>query len=153
MRNRRWMQLLCLSSVIPVVLASGCGGSGGDGTGTLQSKPGGVSVASGLMVASRECASCHDSGDGSYSGRTTSIVFGAMVFPPNLTPDKDTGIGSWSDDNIKTAIREGRDNQNNELCKAMPRWTGLSDDEVSSIVMFLRSLPPVSKQVPTTVCK
>jgi hypothetical protein len=105
------------------------------------------------MLASRECASCHDPGDGSFSGRTTSVVVGGDVFPPNLTPDKDTGLGSWSDDNIRTAIRDGKDNADVQLCKSMPRWTELSHDELSSIVMFLRSLPPVSKQVPTTVCK
>jgi hypothetical protein len=105
------------------------------------------------MLARHDCAACHDPGDGSFSGRSTSIVFGGMVFPPNLTPDKDTGLGSWSDDNIRTAVRDGKDNDDKQLCKSMPRWTELSDDELSSLVMFLRALPSVAKQVPNTVCE
>jgi hypothetical protein len=111
-----------------------------------------VSIQNGAMVATSNCARCHDPGDHSYSGRTTSVVAGAMVFPPNLTPDKDSGIGSWTDDQIKMAMRGGVVPMSRQLCSIMPRWTDLTDDQVNSVVLFLRSLPPISKQIPDTVC-
>jgi mono/diheme cytochrome c family protein len=107
---------------------------------------------SGLTLASQDCAHCHDPGDGSYSGQATSVVADKMIFPPNLTPDKDTGIGGWSEDQIEHAIRGGVANDGTSLCNIMPRFNHFTDEEVSRIVRFLRALPPVNKTIPNTVC-
>jgi mono/diheme cytochrome c family protein len=69
------------------------------------------------------------------------------VFAPNLTPDPETGIGALPDDAIARAIREGVGHDGRALFM-MPskHFRHLSDEEVASIVVFLRTLPPVKKQ-------
>jgi mono/diheme cytochrome c family protein len=104
----------------------------------------------GAMLAQERCAMCHDPGDGSYSGRMTPVV--AMAYPANLTPDPDTGIGSWTDDDIRTAITTGVDDQGMDLCSVMPRFGDLSDAQLTSLIGFLRQLPAVASEVPPSMC-
>lgn len=72
------------------------------------------------------------------------------VCPPNVTPDKATGIGAWTDGEVVRAIREGVDQHNRALFPLMPfdDLAKLSDEDVRAIVVYLRSLPPVVNQVP-----
>ncbi len=130
----------------PVVLAfvAGCGGSPATSPAAARS--------SGVTLAQKNCAECHDPGDGSYSGRTMTIVAGAEVFPRNLTPDPDTGISTWTVEQITGAIRNGTDDQGMPLCHVMPHFAQLTDEEVTAIVTFLKGLPPVHKMIPDTVC-
>lgn len=87
----------------------------------------------------RTCTYCHDV---SYSGGG---------FYRNITPDVATGIGSWTADEIKAAIRDGKDKDGKTLCKTMERFP-FTDDEVSDIVVFLQHLKPISKKT-TATCK
>jgi len=68
----------------------------------------------------------------------------------NLTPDKDTGLGGWSDEQIITAFTQGKRPDGRELAPAMPwrSFASLTADDQKAIVAFLRSLPPVSNTVP-----
>jgi hypothetical protein len=145
MNTENMARLFCLLLLMP---GMGCGGNGGGTSGV-----GSSAIQMGAALAKDHCASCHDPGNQSYSGKATSVVAGGEVFPPNLTPDKDTGIGSWSDDDVRTAMRDGVDNSGRQLCTVMPRMNGWSHDDINATVMFLRSLPPVSNQVPDTVCQ
>ena len=77
---------------------------------------------------------------------------GIELYPPNLTPDDDTGIGTWTDDNLANAIRTGLDKEGLELCPQMKHFADMSDYEAYSIVKYLRSLPPVKNKVPRSVC-
>ena len=110
-------------------------------------------------VEKRGCASCHGA---DMSGSTSVLVRSNVptqtplgeaieLYPPNLTPDA-TGIATWSDDALALAIRSGIDNESQTLCPQMQHFSTMNDYEVYSIVMYLRSLPPVSKQVPRSVC-
>ena len=68
---------------------------------------------------------------------------------PNLTPDP-TGLGSWSDEDIVTAIRTGVRPDGSQLAPAMP-WMGyaaLTDADAQAIAAYLKSLPPVANEVP-----
>lgn len=67
------------------------------------------------------------------------------VVSPNITPDKKTGIGNWSDAQIITAIREGRRPDGTLIGPPMPFmvYRNLSDRDVKSIVAYLRSVKPV----------
>ncbi|WP_077038616.1 cytochrome c, partial [Serratia sp. S119] len=67
----------------------------------------------------------------------------------NITADKETGIGNWSDDQFVRAVREGIGPQGN-LYPAMPytSYTGLSRDDVLAIKAYLFSLPPVKQANP-----
>ena len=71
---------------------------------------------------------------------------GAGIFVgQNLTPDKETGIGSWSSDQIVAAIRTGKTPDGKDLSPVMP-WPALShltDEDAQAIAAFLKSIPPV----------
>lgn len=74
------------------------------------------------------------------------------IVAPNLTPDKETGAGTWSDDQLARAIREGVGHDGRALFPIMPyqRFHSMSDEDVASIVVFLRSLKPVHNPLPPT---
>ena len=68
----------------------------------------------------------------------------------NLTPDKETGLGNWTDDQIIVAMTSGMRPDGRELAPIMP-WralANLSPDDARAIVAYLRSLPPVKNAVP-----
>lgn len=68
----------------------------------------------------------------------------------NITPDKDTGIGTWSDDEVARAIREGVRKDGSALFPVMPYmdFAALDDEDVKSIVVYLRTIPAVRNTVP-----
>jgi mono/diheme cytochrome c family protein len=68
------------------------------------------------------------------------------VFAPNITPDRETGIGAVPDDAVARAIREGVGHDGRALIM-MPweNYRHLSDEEVASVVVYLRTLAPVKK--------
>ena len=74
------------------------------------------------------------------------------VVAPNLSPDPETGAGTWTDDQLARAIREGVGHDGRALFPIMPyqRYRSMSDEDVASIVVYLRSLPPVRRQQPAT---
>jgi mono/diheme cytochrome c family protein len=75
---------------------------------------------------------------------------GAGVFVgQNLTPDKETGLGAWTDEQITAAIRTGKTPHGRELSPVMPypALSHLSDADAQAIVAFLKSLPAVSNDV------
>lgn len=71
---------------------------------------------------------------------------------PNLTPDKETGIGTWSDDALARAIREGIGNDGRALYPTMPypSYRQMSDEDLASVIAYLRTVPPVRNQLPAT---
>jgi mono/diheme cytochrome c family protein len=77
---------------------------------------------------------------------------GARVVAPNITPDPKTGIGSWTDAEIERAIRHGVARSGRPLFNLMPYWQFrvLTDEDVKSIIVYLRSLPAVSNALPQT---
>src|SRR5262245_47355586 len=77
------------------------------------------------LVQQLRCANCHpdepvDAGL-ILSGKLTTTVADAAVFPRNLTPDPATGLGCWTDQQIITAIMDGVNEQGMMLCNRMPR--------------------------------
>jgi hypothetical protein len=73
----------------------------------------------------------------------------ALVFP-NITPDPETGAGGWTDDMLARAIREGVGHDGRPLIPIMPwkSFRNLSDEDLASIVVYLRSIPPVANPLP-----
>jgi len=69
---------------------------------------------------------------------------------PNLTPDNGTGLGSWTSDEIVTAIQTGVRPDGRILAPIMPwrAYAGLTKSDAAVIVEYLRSLPPVTNKVP-----
>jgi mono/diheme cytochrome c family protein len=90
--------------------------------------------------------------DAPLIGQVEDINFGPIsgkFATPNLTPDKETGLGDWTDGQIARAIREGLDKDNVELV-VMPSYVfhHLSDADTAAMVGYLRSLEPVRNDIP-----
>jgi mono/diheme cytochrome c family protein len=106
------------------------------------------------------CTDCHTPGH--FFGRPDMARFlggsdlglevpglGTFV-APNLTPDNDTGLGTWTKDEIAKAIQTGVRPDGRILAPIMP-WRGyasLTKSDAAAIVEYLRSLPPVTNKVP-----
>ena len=125
-----------------------------------------AAVAAGMSLVANtyRCWRCHqdvplDAGGLTLGGRSTSLVDGGAIFPPNLTPDM-TGLGCWTDPQIVRAMLDGIDIHDAGMC-VMPKFGHIMDDAgtepvdaatAAQIVQFLRSLTPITHQVQTTVC-
>jgi cytochrome c553 len=68
---------------------------------------------------------------------------------PNITPDKASGIGNWTDDQIIRAVREGQRPDGQLLYAIMPyqNYNRMTDDDAKALVAFLRTLKPVERVV------
>ena len=75
-------------------------------------------------------------------------------FAANLTPDKDTGMGGWSDQIFIQAMRTGKHlGAGRDILPPMPWYNvaRLSDEDMGALFAYLQSLPPVKNQVPAPV--
>ena len=74
------------------------------------------------------------------------------IVAPNITPDPETGAGKWTDDQLARAIREGIGHDGRALFPMMPyeHFRQLPDEDLASVVVYLRSLPPVRNPLPNT---
>lgn len=106
-----------------------------------------------LMEQAMNCTeACHATEPGKLSGNVEEINEGPIsgVFSvPNLTPDMETGLGSWTDAEIARAIREGVDKDGVELV-IMPayNYTALSDEDVAAVIAYLRNMEAVRNEIP-----
>jgi|HubBroStandDraft_6_1064221.scaffolds.fasta_scaffold197462_2 mono/diheme cytochrome c family protein len=104
------------------------------------------------LVAAGDCMSCHqrDGGKALAGGLGLSTPFG-VIYSANITSDKETGIGNWSDDQFYRAMHDGIDNEGNNLYPAFPypwfRLIGREDDD--AILAFLKTTPAVRYTPPT----
>lgn len=75
------------------------------------------------------------------------------IVAPNLTPDAETGAGRWTDDMLARAIREGIGHDGRALYWGMwyQSFAGLSDEDLASVIVYLRALPPVVNPLPSTL--
>lgn len=77
------------------------------------------------------------------------------VTASNITQDKETGIGAWTDEQIKTALRKGERPNGVHLAAIMPYdfYEILTDRDLNAIVAYLRTVKPVKQTVPDPVYK
>ena len=92
---------------------------------------------------------CHTvpKGQPNAGGRKYEGAFGT-VYSSNITPDRQTGIGGWTDEQIMTAIRLGRRPNGERLLPVhpFPIFNGMAEEDLRAIVAFLRTTKPVSRQ-------
>jgi mono/diheme cytochrome c family protein len=105
-------------------------------------------VARGAYLAlAGNCAGCHTARGGApyAGGRGIATPFGT-IHASNLTPDLATGLGAWSADDFRRALREGRSRDGHALYPAFPytEYTRVSDADADALHAYLRSLAPVS---------
>ena len=119
------------------------------GPAAAQAPPGRDPVARGKYVfgAAGGCA-CHTEKDRPVNsgGRKYDGAFGT-VYSTNITPDRQTGIGGWTDEQIITAIRLGRRPNGERLIPVHPYpvFNGMAEEDLRALVAFLRSVPPVNR--------
>lgn len=114
-------------------------GEGGASGGEPESEPPSAEFLRGrALVEQNECVTCHQE---NFAGFT--------VFP-NITPDEATGIGTWTDEQIVAAIRDGVDADGKSMCPTMMRYS-FADEQLSDIVAFLRGIPAVHHKL-TSQC-
>ena len=114
-----------------------------------------------LVMSVGDCMDCHAEHDWTAhdapilpntlgSGQDMTLLKGlpGLVRAPNITPDPETGAGNWTDDQLARAIREGVGHDGRALFPFMPYpdFRNLSDEDLASIIVYLRSLPPIRKQ-------
>lgn len=116
-----------------------------------------------LMHSIVACGNCHT--PKGPSGRAIADKelaggeeFNAPVFhavAANITPDKETGIGNWTDEQIINAIRNGKRPDGTTIGPPMPIpfYRGMSDTDVKAIVAYLRQVKPISNKVEKSVYK
>jgi mono/diheme cytochrome c family protein len=104
------------------------------------------------LVRAGDCVSCHTvAGQEPFSGgREFDLGSLGKLYSPNITPDKETGIGSWSDDDFRAALQLGIGKGGVHLYPAFPyaSFTLLSDDDALAIKAYLFSLKPVHAAPP-----
>lgn len=113
-----------------------------------------------------DCGGCHSErnwekfGGPVYDGRVgvgfvfpPELGFPGTVVAPNLTPDPETGLGSWTDGEKLRAIREGVSKDGHALFAFMPyeHFRKMSDEDAYSVVAYMDSLQPVKNRLPKTV--
>src|SRR5215216_1727462 len=103
------------------------------------------------LTIAGDCASCHttDLAKPFGGGKRIDTPFGA-IYSPNLTPDRDTGLGSWSDEEFYRALRYGVDRDGSRYYPAFPypNFTKLIRDDILAIRAYLATLTPV-RSTPT----
>jgi mono/diheme cytochrome c family protein len=89
---------------------------------------------------------CHTvpKGQVNAGGRKYDGPYGT-VYSSNITPDRQTGIGAWTDEQIITAIRLGRRPNGERLLPVhpFPVFNGMAEEDLRAVVAFLRTIPPV----------
>ena len=94
------------------------------------------------------CANCHTAKDGpALAGGDPLVTSFGTFYAPNITPDPETGIGGWTLDQFKTALREGRDPDGWPYYPAFPytSFTHITDDDVAALKAYLDTVPPVHR--------
>ncbi len=98
------------------------------------------------VFAAAGCAECHTAKGGKplAGGRALKTPFGTF-YSPNITPDPATGIGKWSEADLKRALREGigRDGTHFFPVFPYPSFTFMTDADIGDLYAYLKSLPPV----------
>ncbi len=122
---------------------------------SADTSPAGIARGEYLVTRGAGCIDCHggrNPEEGWLAGTVEHVDSGPIqvVFAvPNLTPDEETGLGSWSDAEIARAIREGVDKDGVGLV-IMPAFNYhiMSDADVAAIVGYLRSIEPIRNPIP-----
>src|SRR5215510_11075316 len=101
----------------------------------------GVAAGCGCHTEPDKAATLLNAGGRKYEG-----PFGT-VYSTNITPDPETGIGKWTDEQIITAVRAGRRPNGERLVPVhpYPTFNGMAEEDLRALVAYLRSVPPVRR--------
>lgn len=103
-----------------------------------------------LLFNAADCTACHTDVKGGgkplAGGRPLDTPFGRF-YGPNITPDKENGIGGWSEAQFRRALREGLDDDGDYLFPVFPytSFTGMTDQDIADLYAYLQTRPPVAQ--------
>ena len=104
-----------------------------------------------VLAAAGFCTTCHSAVDGKpfAGGRPLETPFGT-IWGTNITPDRDTGIGTWSLEAFRRSMREGVDREGRHLYPAFPydHYTQLVDGDIEAIYAYLMTREPIRADTP-----
>jgi len=142
-----WLVLFLLLS--PAALAADSAADPGADPGADR----GAAARGAYLAGAAGCDQCHTdakNGGAPYAGgRILDSEFGALA-TPNITPDKASGIGAWSDADFRRAMRWGiaPDGAHYVPAFPFPYFAGLTDNDLADLRAFLGTLTPVSTPAP-----
>lgn len=132
-------------------------------SGNVPASPARIERGKYLFEVVSACADCHSAVDerrfafpvapgGFAKGKQFPSSGAGVLVAPNLTPDSETGSGRWSDGQLLRAIREGVGHDGRPLFPSMPysEYANMSDEDVESIVAYIRTIPPISNRLPAS---
>jgi mono/diheme cytochrome c family protein len=103
------------------------------------------------LIRAAGCVSCHTDHDnkGAYlaGGRELKTAFGTF-YPPNITPDPDYGIGSWSEQDLVQALQQGIAPDGSHYYPVFPytSYTKLRQEDIRAMAAYLHTVQPAAKQ-------
>jgi mono/diheme cytochrome c family protein len=150
MSRSRLFSIVCFAALGSVV----GGGTGHAAEGTAEAGRGEY------LAHIMDCTGCHTPGaltgkpdrfrylGGSEIGFEIPEV--GVFFPPNITPDPETGLGTWSKEDIVRAVRTGVRPDGRELVPIMPwrSYANLSDEDARALATYLKTLAPIRYRAP-----
>lgn len=116
-----------------------------------------------LVRGPAACGNCHTPKDADGKSIATQEFAGGFVIEapvfravaPNITPDRETGIGAWTDEQIVDSIRNGKRPDGSLIGPPMPVdfYRLMSDTDVRAMVAYLRGVPPIANKVAKSTYK
>jgi len=117
----------------------------------------------GYLAKNMGCYTCHsaDFKTNDYLNPEKSVGYfgggnkplsleGEIMLTPNITPDKESGIGNWTKEQFIRAVKSGQVEGQEALRYPMNPYVRLSDDEVAAIYEYLQTIPPIKNKVVRT---
>lgn len=149
-----WSELRRLSVAFAIVIAALLAGSPSIALADSLIERGGY------LARIMDCTGCHTAGALAGAPDPERYLAGSDIgfqmpglgvfYPPNLTPDVETGLGTWSEEDIMLAVRGGSRPDKRELVPIIPwpSYAALTDEDALALATYLKSLPPVKFQSP-----
>jgi mono/diheme cytochrome c family protein len=115
-----------------------------------------------LVESIGNCGNCHAPQEASGAVPLTPLSGGPAIvspafsaYPPNITPDRESGVGAWTEDQLVTALRDGRTPDGRMLRPPMPVpfYRGISDQDAHAIAAYVLSRPAVAGKSPASQYK
>ena len=103
-----------------------------------------------ILAAAGYCSTCHTTPDGeAYAGNYEMHTEFGTIYSSNITPDVETGIGSWSEAAFNRAMRTGVSRDGHHLLPAFPyeHFNKMSDDDIAAIYAYIMTSIPAVNQV------
>ncbi|MGC1183335.1 c-type cytochrome [Legionella sp.] len=98
-----------------------------------------------------DCISCHTDvrgGTPAYAGGLPIETPFGTFYSPNITPDKETGIGTWTEQDFIRALKEGRDPKGRNYFPVFPYYyfSKITDDDARALYTYFMNLPPIRQE-------